>query len=317
MQNFNKQQKNMDCAICLEAAATPTKLGCGHAFHCDCLRQSGKFSKQPCPLCPLCRAPIEACAKGIEAAQRYPFSGVRMGDVALLKEAAAHGSAQCGLLLGQMYHMGVGVEKSDPLAEHFWGQFDNYSSACNNLAALAHRRGDAAKAEVFYRKAIAINPTAVYHVNLAELLDGSEEAIQNYYSAIALYSGDYANQAAVYMRMGRSVYARGHAHEAFAYFQQCLELTPNNINALNMAAVTCVDGEAAHGYTAAVLALDPHNADALNIKGRLYALQRNKVGADEMMRRLSAVAPGAKFTQELAESIRLQTGPTTRKRARG
>ena len=306
----------MDCAICIESAASAAQLSCGHAFHADCLRQSGKFSKHPCPLCPLCRAPIEACAKGIEAAQRYSISGVRMGDVALLKEAAAHGSAQCGLLLGQMYHMGVGVEQSDSLAEHFWGQFDNYASACNNIAALAHRRGDAAKAEAFYRKAIQLNPTAVYHINLAELLDGSEEAIQNYYSAIALYSGEYAHQAGVYLRMGRSVYARGQTHEAFAFFQQCLELTPNNITALNMAAVTCVDGEAAHGYTASVLALDPRNADALNLKGRLYALQRNKAGADEMLRRLSAVAPDAKFTNELAESIRTQTGPTTRKRAR-
>ena len=306
----------MECAICIQQVEHATTLGCGHGFHAECIQQSGKHSPLVCPLCPLCRAPIEACEKGLEAVSRYNRSGVMMGEVSVLIKGAEMGSMQCGLLLGNMYHAGMGVPQDEAEAERWWHNFDNNASACNNIAAIAHRKGDAVKAETFYRKAIQISPYAIYYINLAQLLEGSEEAIQNYYYAIDLYAGSVHLQAAVYLLMGKSLYKKKRPDEALPHFRQSVALAPTNVSALLMLALCCDDADEAHAHTASVLALESGNVDALCMKGRVYALQHDRTGADDMMTRLSLLAPHAKYTKELAASIRKEFGPPTRKRAR-
>lgn len=306
----------MECAICIEEVQGATKLACGHAFHDECLFQSGKFSATSCPRCPLCRGEIDLCEKGVQAVARCKQTGIMMGDVKILKEAAALGSMPCGLLLASMYHSGRGVPQDDALAEHYWLKFDNNASACNNIGALAHRLGNLRKAERFYRKALEITPTANYHINLGILLCGTEESILHYYAAIEMCAGNFKQQAEIYLLMGKSLYKCGRAKEAYPHFRQCAELDPTNVKALNMAAITSGYPDDIHMLTAAVLALDANNADALCIKGRVYAMQHDRLGSDIMMQRLVRVAPNAQFTQELAGAIRREFGAPTRKRGR-
>lgn len=306
----------MECAICIQEVEHATTLGCGHGFHAECIQQSGKHSPLMCPLCPLCRAPIEECEKGLDAVRRYNQSGVLMGDVAVLKAGAAKGSMQCGLLLANIYHAGMGVPQDEAEAERWWLHFDNNASACNNIAAIAHRKGDAVKAETYYRKAIEIAPYAIYYINLAQLLEGTDEAIQNYYYAIDMYAGSVHHQAAVYLLMGKSLYKLKRPDEALPHLRQCVQLSPNNVSALLLLAHCCDDAEEAHVHTATVLGIDSCNVDALCIKGRVYTLQHDRVGAEEMMTRLSRLAPHDKFTKELEVCMRNEFGPPTRKRAR-
>ena len=304
----------MDCVICLTGLEQATELACGHRFHAECITKCGFASLHDCPACPLCRAPIEAIQVGLDAVKRYNRSGLLLGDIQLIQAATDLGSAICTYTMGNIYFHGDGVDRDYVQASFYWKQTEEiYASSCHNLGLAAKQMGDPVLAAAYFRKAIALSPLTADYVNLAELLGANDESAALYLAALEICEPE--DEFCIYILLGKNAYSQHKTQAASEYFEQSLQLKPGNDYARIMAALTSSDTVVAHAHLDAVLLRNATNVDAICLKGQIYVTQRNKAGADEMLRRACKLSPNAATTEELTATLRI-FGPITRKRAR-
>ena len=304
----------MDCAICLSDMQECHKLTCGHSFHKDCISTCARLSP-PSPKCPLCRAPMEQIRLGNDAVKRFNLSGYLIGDVELIQAGADLGSLLCAYTIGNIYYSGIGVDADHEKASFYWKQTEHYyASACHNLAYLAKKEGDMARATEYFRKAISLRPLALYYIQLADILGSTEEAVALYTTALDLSTPN--ETARIYMMLGKVAYIRRNHAEAYANFNRSLQINPNNNFVQIMAALSSRKTSIAHSHLDIVLGKDRDNLEAICLKGHIFVSEHNKDKAEAMLRRACSISESASRTEELKTVMRV-FGPLTRKRCRG
>jgi tetratricopeptide (TPR) repeat protein len=264
----------------------------------------------------MCRAPIQKCVDGNAAVTRYHMSGMLLGDLVLMKEAAALGSHLCAFTIGSLYYLGIGTDANAGLAEQYWKQADIYAMSWNNLATIEYTRGNAVQAAEYYRKAITLNPSEIrYYMNLANMLGCCVETSNLYASVVDLCAAYPGRQAGLYYLIGNNEYNLGHNEVALTFYEMCLEITPANTQARLMAAMLCPDVQRAHTHVDMVISANRKNVDAMCLKGHLFIKEHDISSADCMYGRVCALAPESTAARKLKDALRI-FGPITRKRAR-
>lgn len=195
------------------------------------------------------------------------------GDEQAAAEKAALSGAGRAILA---YNAGVEAQRAGDLElaakkyNEAAGMNPDLAAAHSSLAAVAHMRGEYAEAAAEAEKALVIDPTDARAMQLrydAYRLAGDKEKAKEAEQALRELGG-LSETAARIFNEGADAYNAGDRATAISKFQQAADLDPSLVQArLVLAKFYFSEGNLSEALARAeeVVALEPHNGDALRI----------------------------------------------------